>query len=360
MIRKSDGPAAIMGYTEIAPEGKPSPDCQAPAAPFSALLASDATMFSLIEMLGKRSPLIHIVDVGAMWLGENDLPYNNLLKADRFDLVGFEPQPAECEKLTAMRRKGHRYLPYFIGDGSRRTFHLTTAPMTSSLYEPNMRLLPLFQTLAELTTTVSTEDVQTKRLDDIPEIPAVDYLKLDVQGAEVDCIRGAHRLLADCVAVFTEVNFIPMYKDMPLFAEVDLAMRELGFMLHHLEPSHSRCFVPFLLGNDVTRGVNQTIWSNAMYVKDFTRLGTLSAEQLLKMAVIVHECHGSYDLTAHILRYYDARSGSKPGSGLWPLYCQRMLGVIPELPPVDPSELVPLPPSQIEAKPPAAAPLPGR
>lgn len=317
-------------------------------------------MFSLIEMLGKRSPLIRIVDVGAMWLGENDLPYHNLLKPDRFDLVGFEPQADECEKLTAMHRKGHRYLPYFIGDGTRRTFHLTSAPMTSSLYEPNMRLLPLFQSLAELTTTVSATEVDTHRLDDIPEIQGMDYLKLDVQGAEVDCIRGARGLLQDCVAVFTEVNFIPMYKDMPLFAEVDLAMRESGFMLHHLEPSHSRCFVPFLRDNDVTRGINQTIWSNAMYVKDFTRLGNLSAEQLLKMAVIVHECHGSYDLASHILRYYDLRSGGKPGTGLWPLYCQRMLGVVPPMRAIDPAELVPTTPSQIEAKPPAVSPLAGR
>ncbi len=36
-------------------------------------------------------------------------------------MTGFEPNEAECAKLN--QGDGGRYYPYFIGDGSVRTFH---------------------------------------------------------------------------------------------------------------------------------------------------------------------------------------------------------------------------------------------
>lgn len=312
-------------------------------------------MFSLIDMLGRRAPQFNVVDVGAMWLGADDPPYGALTKTGKCDVVGFEPQQNECDKLNKMGLKRQSYLPYFIGDGSKRTFHLTSAPMTSSLCEPNTQLLNLFQLLNELTTTVSTAEVTTRRLDDIPELASVDFLKLDVQGAEADCLRGAARLLRNCAVVYTEVNFVPMYKGMALFGDVDLLMREHGFLLHWLEPTQNRCFKPFLVNNDPVAGLNQTIWSNAVYVKDFTRLGRQPADLLLKMAVILHECFNSFDLAAHALRYYDAKierqGGAKAKDGLWPLYVNRVLGEVPEMPPILASELVDDAGATVEVKP---------
>ncbi len=312
-------------------------------------------MFSLIDMLGRRAPHMKVVDVGAMWLGADDPPYGALTKAGKCDVIGFEPQQNECDKLNKMGLKRQSYLPYFIGDGSKRTFHLTSAPMTSSLYEPNTSLLNLFQLLHELTTTVSTSSVTTKRLDDIPEIAGTDYLKLDVQGAEADCLRGGTQLLRNCAVVYTEVNFVPMYKDMALFGDVDALMRENGFLLHWLEPTQNRCYKPFMVNNSPVLGLNQTIWSNAVYVKDFTRLGRQPVELLLKMAVIVHECFNSFDLAAHALRYYDAKverqGGVKAKDGLWPLYVKRVLGEVPNMPPILASELVDDGDSTVEIKP---------
>src|SRR5262245_31867676 len=97
--------------------------------------------FSLIDFLGDRSPLINIVDVGAMWVNLGDVPYPNLLKQDKFRITGFEPQQAECDKLNAMKMPGCTYLPYLIGDGGERTFYECNFPMTSSMYRPNTRLL---------------------------------------------------------------------------------------------------------------------------------------------------------------------------------------------------------------------------
>src|SRR4051812_110707 len=126
-------------------------------------------MFSLIELLGRAAPRIDIVDVGAMWL-VSDLPYKALLRDGVGHVIGFEPVQAECDKLNNMKMKNHTSLPYFIGDGKDATFHLCSSPMTSSLYEPNIKLLRKFNELEELTTCVEKYAVKTKRLDDIPEI----------------------------------------------------------------------------------------------------------------------------------------------------------------------------------------------
>jgi FkbM family methyltransferase len=282
-------------------------------------------MFSLLEMLGRAAPRLNIVDVGAMWM-DAEVPYRALLKGDAH-VVGFEPVQAECDKLNALKMKNQVYLPYFIGDGSERTFYLCAASMTSSVYEPNMALLNRFQELGEVTRPVSQTKVATKRLDDIPEVERVDYLKVDVQGGDLDVLKGARRLLKDCAAVQTEVEFIPMYKGQPLFAEVDIFMREQGFLLHGLGPSlMGRTFKPLVPGPGGQR-VNQLIWSDAVYVKDFMRFGELSPEVLLKTAIILHEVYGSCDLAALALQHYD----TKVTKGLWKHYMTRLCrGTPPE------------------------------
>ena len=95
-------------------------------------------MFSIIEMLGRNCPMIDVVDVGAMAVpGSGGPTYRGLMREHVARVVGFEPVEAECAKLNRLGFKGHRYLPYFIGDGSERTFHLTNDTMTSSLYKPS-------------------------------------------------------------------------------------------------------------------------------------------------------------------------------------------------------------------------------
>src|SRR4051812_40106528 len=96
------------------------------------------------------NPRIKIVDVGAMMLGEGEEPYAKLLAAVACDVVGFEPLPAECDRLNAARRPGHSYLPYFIGDGGTHPFYECNFAATSSLLEPNTALVDRFQLLGNV------------------------------------------------------------------------------------------------------------------------------------------------------------------------------------------------------------------
>jgi FkbM family methyltransferase len=134
---------------------------------------------------------IHAVDVGcrdgirAEWkeLG----PYGSL--------VGFEPDGEECARLNAAARAGEiRYEPIALAASSgQATLYLTADPQSASLYPPSedaVRRHPeLWRHEPRGTTTVATTTLDEWAAD--RHANAIDVLKIDVQGAELDVLRGA-------------------------------------------------------------------------------------------------------------------------------------------------------------------------
>jgi FkbM family methyltransferase len=276
------------------------------------------SLFNIAPLLPPL-PRLKIVDVGAMSLGEGTDAYSRLASATPCDVYGFEPVAVEFEKLKASARPGHHYLPYFVGDGSARTFYECNFTMTSSLFEPNTALLAKFQNLEELTRAQKTYPVQTTRLDDIPELEGTDFLKVDVQGAELLVFEGAARLLDDVLVLQTEVEFVPLYKDQPLFADIDAHLRSKGFVLHRLMQA-GRTFKPLIFMNDLNATISQLLWGEAVYVRDFMSFDGLSGQALLKLATILHETYRSVDLVAIALASYDRQRGT----ALQPAYLKRL------------------------------------
>jgi FkbM family methyltransferase len=265
-------------------------------------------MFNIDSILPPL-PHLKIVDVGAMSLGEGSEPYAKLMKAMPCDLIGFEPILEECEKLKQMGLEGRSYLPYFIGDGATHTFYQCNYAMTSSLLEPNTPLLDKFQNLENVTRVVKTYPADTKRLDDIPETAGVDFLKIDVQGGEMLVLRGAAERLKDALVVHTEVEFVPMYKNQPLFADIDAHLRAQGFLVHKVDIA-GRTFKPLIKNNQINAMLSQWLWGDAIYVRDFMKFEHMLPSKLLKLAAILHENYSSFDLAAVALEAYDRLTGS--------------------------------------------------
>ena len=236
------------------------------------------------------------------------------------DVVGFEPGAAECEKLNALNRPGHLYLPHAIGDGRQRTFYECNAPYCSSLFEPNEALAGKFQNLEGLL-HVGTRTLETRRLDDFAETIGADFLKIDVQGGELLVLQGAVKQLRDVLVVHTEVEFLPLYKEQPLFADIDSFLRAQGFAFHTMIP-FGRTFKPMIVNNDGSAWVRQILWADAVYVRDFMTFAELAPQSLLKLAAILHENYNSFDMAALALEAYD----KKTGSGLQKAYLRRLSG----------------------------------
>lgn len=258
----------------------------------------------LAEILGPSCPSLRVCDVGAMDLGEGS-PFEPLLSLPGSELVGFEPNREECEKLAKSAPPGRSYHPYFIGDGTEKTFRFCAWNATSSLYEPNAPLLSHFNDLPGLLAVKERVAVKTTRLDDVEGLGRVDFLKIDVQGATLDVLRGAEKTLESCVVVQCEAEFVPLYEGEPLFAEIDLEMRRRGFLLHRFLFLAERTFAPLQRPKGMPGG--QLLWTDAIYTKSFLDLARLAPEQLLRLALICERQLQSPDLSLVALKHHDAK-----------------------------------------------------
>jgi protein O-GlcNAc transferase len=224
---------------------------------------------------------INVLDIGAA-LTEKP-PYQALIEAGAVRLFGFEPDPPACARLNEEYGKPHQFFQCFVGDGRPATYHETNWGPTGSLYAPNTRLLQRFQNLAEVVTLVATHQVNTTRIDDVTEIDDVDFLKIDVQGAELLILENASRAMSSALVVQTEVEFVELYQGQPLFADVDNLVPKSG----------------------VNHGFRQYLWSDAIYVRNWMHLDSLSETKLRNYAILAHDLLNSPDLAHFVLAALD-------------------------------------------------------
>ena len=255
-----------------------------------------------------ENPPLKILDIGANPITGPE-PHVALLQGGNAQLIGFEPNREAFDALNARKSPSEVYLPYAIGDGSRRKLHICEASDMTSLLEPNPDVLNLFHGFPNWGKVLSVAEVDTRRLDDVPETAGADYINLDVQGAELMVLQGATARLADVVVVHCETDFLKMYKDQPLFGEIEQFLRGRGFAFHRFSTVVSRMVQPLSIGQDIYAGLSQQFWADSVFIRDLTRLDALSDKQILAMAAILHDCYQSVDVVVHLLIAYDRRTG---------------------------------------------------
>jgi FkbM family methyltransferase len=269
-------------------------------------------MFSLAPILGPRLPIINILDIGAMIEG---IPrYAPIYNSSNTSLTLVEPDKKQSNQLKKIYGDKVRLLDCYLGDGNPATIHLTYYPGCSSIYEPDDQIINQFSAIGTEPKSnfevIEKKQISTKRLDDISPSVSADFFKIDVQGAELQIMENAINLLGEVSVIETEAEFIPIYKDQPLFGDLQIFLRAKGFILHKLIDVGSRCFRPMKFGHKLTAGMSQMLWADAIFIKDFTHWEDYTNEGLLKTAYIMHEIYGSYDLVHRLLSEYDKRENT--------------------------------------------------
>ena len=249
----------------------------------------------LLREILKPSRLTAVADIGANPI-DGDPPYKAMLAAGLCEVTGFEPQPTALARLEGKKGPHERYLPYALADGSERILHVCELEGMTSLLVPDPEHLALFNLFPTWGTVKERIPVATKKLDDIAEIGHLDFLKMDVQGAEREVLAHGRGKLAGTVVVQTEVSFVPLYKHQPSFGEIDLALRALGFLPHCVTGTKIWPLSPMVVGNQPNRGIRQLLETDMVYVRDFSRTENMSAEQWKHLAMVAHHCYRSYDL----------------------------------------------------------------
>jgi FkbM family methyltransferase len=264
--------------------------------------------FSFFEFLDLPEK-IFIVDVGAAVDGQPER-YAGLLEHDRAHVYACEPDEAARNTLPTHYRKNLTVIPDFLGDGRESTFYQTNRSPTSSLFRPNPAVLDLFPSIGDVTRVEAVRRVATKKLDDVDGIEDCDFIKIDVQGAEIEVLSNARRILDMSTLIQTEVCFLPLYANQPLFGDIDIFLRQKGFAFHTFAGVALRPFRPLPFTGERAPWMNQYAWGDAVYIKDPTQLGGVPVPKLFKLAALMHEFYDSYDLTALLLGEVDARLGT--------------------------------------------------
>ena len=84
------------------------------------------------------------------------------------------------------------------------------------------------------TQEVATQTVEVRTLDDFADelrAGGPSLLKIDVQGAELDVLRGGQEVLQTFQWVYLEMSFVELYDGQPLADEIVDELRTRGFEL---------------------------------------------------------------------------------------------------------------------------------
>ena len=148
-------------------------------------------------------------------------------------MVGFEPEPKEAVRLAAAPDRRWRYVlvaPIALGQNSGPALlHLPESPAAASLRPHNPAMVERFGH-PSLHQTLSTVEVDTRTFDDAVSdlgLPQPDYLKLDIEGAELDVLKSGTRTLQSCSALKVECAFIEQRLGQALAHDV------IGFLAGH-------------------------------------------------------------------------------------------------------------------------------
>jgi hypothetical protein len=185
----------------------------------------------------------------------------------------------------------------------------------ASLLTPDPVTLEMFGALRHLGEVVERVPVQTRRLDDMDEIERLDFLKMDIQGGELAVLKNGQVKLADAVAAQLEVSFVTLYEGQPVFGEIDLEFRRMGFIPHCLAAVRNWPIAPCIVDGNPCKPLNQLLEADIVYVRDFSRPDAMSDEQLKQLALVAHHCYGSIDLVMRCIMLLGRRGAVPADAG---------------------------------------------
>ncbi|MDP2009418.1 MAG: FkbM family methyltransferase [Phenylobacterium sp.] len=267
----------------------------------------------IAELLGCGGK-IEVADIGAAAIAETP-PYKKLIDLGLARLNAFDADVRQHDELRRIYGGDLALFTQILGDGSEQILHLASpASGMTSLLQPSSPGLAFFNGFTAFGEIHGSERVATTRLDAVEHLPNLDYLKMDIQGAELQVLQHGVERLRDCCMIQLEVSFVPLYENQPSFGEVDVWMRDQGYIPHCFTDVKRWSISPVRRRNSDRAPFNQLLEADIVYMKDFARVESWDDEILRRTALIAHYCYDSFDLVGHLIAKLQDRGSLPPGS----------------------------------------------
>lgn len=241
------------------------------------------------------------VDVGAR--GGLGYPWFGLKEIT--EGVCFEADQEEQERLRTLT--GETVLPYALAERcGEYNLYLTSNRANSSLLPPNHNFFNLYPE-SERMNIDEVVQCQCVTIDSLYEkgiLERCDFIKLDTQGSELAILRGGKQFLSDhALGMEVEVEFRQLYKNQPLFRDVDkYVSEELNMELVDLRHSYWKYSEGF--GTGQRRG--SIIFANALYFRSPDKIIELCKKEPCGkaryiMGLIMYLAYGYADFSLRLM-----------------------------------------------------------
>lgn len=260
------------------------------------------------------------------------------LLAPNLTIYGFDADADACAAANAdLENRGinwiEKHFPLALArQAGTSTLYVTESPSCSSLYPPNEPYISRFVGFQESMQPDFTVEIETTTIDQFfcnQAAQDIDFLQVDVQGADLDVLQGGAGLLENSVlGVQVEVEFAPLYVNQPLFTDVDLYLRQFGFTLFDLITENPWCRVTRACSPlyAATRK-GQLTWADACYLLDpiysSSSNKAKNPNQILKLACLA-DILNFPDYTLELLQYLTIHYGDNSAFNFAPVIVETL------------------------------------
>ena len=252
-----------------------------------------------------------IIEIGALEVSKKEPFYELLDHFPSSKIIGFEIEEDVCDQMNLKAPNGVEYYPHALGEkNERKKLYITQHPMCTSLYKPNEKLIRLYNNL-EVAYLKNETEIETITLDTFADkynINDVDFIKVDVQGAELDIFKGGKNVLKNVIKIICEVEFLPIYEKQPLFGDICNFLNQNDFMFNKFLGFAGRTLRP-LIAEEGPNAISQCMYSDAVFIHHIEKVQNLNDEKLLKLSLL-SAIYNSIDLAYFCLLIYDKRKSS--------------------------------------------------
>ncbi|MFH1321422.1 MAG: FkbM family methyltransferase [Bacteroidota bacterium] len=183
----------------------------------------------------KDTPVRTIFDVGARF-GSVSRIYRQLFPGSK--VYAFEPFPESYEKLQENTKQDSCIIPYNLAISDKTG----QGKLFVNKFSATNSILPSVDTGTIVDKLIATKEqimINTTTIDEflmMEGLNGIDILKLDIQGGELKALQGAKNLLSQnkISLIYTEVEFMNIYEDQPLFHDVSLYLHSFGYQLYNI------------------------------------------------------------------------------------------------------------------------------
>lgn len=241
-----------------------------------------------------------LMDVGAAGgLEPRWEPYQKNLK-----VIGFEPDGRTSSEIEINQADvGSLVINKAVwSTDSMITINHTKKPLCSSVYKPNLEYLKIFPDVERYGVEFESEYhavTISKICQELSLKP--DFIKIDIQGGELEVLKGAGDTLDLVLGIESEVEFKPFYLDQPLFPEILQFMENKDFTM-----------IDFIglgrMERNQFRGIGECNFGDALflrtpeYILEKFKAGLIDESVLARYCAILYIYH-RYDL---LLTVYEA------------------------------------------------------